>query len=99
MEALTGITISELSAPGVLLAGVLLIYFGILVPRPFYKQALADRDARLAEKDARLEEQAETISKQDRHITLLLAAVRTTEHVLESLPLDEARRADVQAEG
>lgn len=97
MEALTGVSIADLSAPGLLLVVALMVYLGLLVPRPFHKQALADRDARLAEKDVRLEEQSAMIDKQAKQIDLLLDATQTTRHLLESLPLDEARRGDALA--
>lgn len=86
-----GFTLEELSAPTVLLVAVVLIFFGVLVPRPFHKQALADRDARLEEKDLRLAEQSVIIKEQSSQITLLLEGNQTALHVVESLPLEQAR--------
>lgn len=82
--SLEGLSIpfADLSAPSVVLFGVVLIYFGYLIPRWQHKQWMAEKDARISEKDARIEEQSATIMAQRAQMQLVLeGAVNDAMHI------------------
>lgn len=67
-----GVPLNELTPVAVVMLGVVLIYFGYLIPRWQHKQWIAEKDARLEERQARIDEQADTILAQRDQINLLL---------------------------
>lgn len=76
----------DVGAIGILVLVVLLILWGILLPKATVRSLLTAKDEQIDLYKAAYEKGLETIGIKDQQIGQLMEMARTTTHVIESLP-------------
>lgn len=76
----------DIGAIGILVMVVMLILWGILLPKATVRSLLASKDEQIALYKDAYEKSMETIGIKDRQIGQLIEMGETTRHVIESIP-------------
>ena len=76
----------DVGAIGILVIVVMLILWGILLPKATVRSLLASKDEQIALYKDAYEKSMETIGNKDRQIGQLIEMGETTRHVIESIP-------------
>jgi uncharacterized oligopeptide transporter (OPT) family protein len=76
----------DVGAIGILVIVVMLILWGILLPKATVRSLLIAKDEQIALYKTAYEQGLETIGVKDRQIGQLMEMARTTTHVIEAIP-------------
>jgi uncharacterized oligopeptide transporter (OPT) family protein len=82
----SGFISPNVGAVGILVLVVLLILWGILLPRATVRSLLIAKDEQIALYKTAYERSMETIGIKDRQIGQLMEMAKTTTHVIEAIP-------------
>ncbi|MGU3587182.1 hypothetical protein ACLBYD_29035 [Rhodococcus sp. C26F] len=85
MEALFIGAASEVGLGGLLTIAILLVMFGVLVPRPLHNAAIRDRDRQIEAQGRRIEKLDELVLDQSKQIGELMGHSRLSLHIADEI--------------